>query len=132
MLRLLDVYTVFATFSDHPVYNGQRYRQGSMIRVEAGTKVRPLEILQRSDHEPDSLYMGQIVNEDGSSGGKVRIYEGDLEETRHVTSSGTITQSTGWEINPFLAEFVQVVQPVLTEAYGYINTADSILREDNE
>lgn len=132
MLNLLNVYTVAHSFTDHPLYDGERYRSGGAVTVERGTKVRPLYVLKQSDHAPDTLYMAQTVKEDGSAGVKIRLYEGDVTVSTIENSTVPSPASGAWSVNPFNHRpdnffFDETCQTVVPE---YVNTVDSILREE--
>lgn len=134
MLSLLNVYIVDCSFTDHPVYDGERYRSGGARTVERGTKVRPLYVLKESEHDPDTLYMAQTVNEDGSAGIKIRLYEGDVTVRTIDNSAVTPNPAPAWAVNPFSRSidhlFIDETFPTVVPEY--VNTADSILRENDE
>lgn len=133
MLRLLEVYKVTHQFSDHPVYAGERYRSGGVLSVPRSTEVRPLYLLAGLDNALDNLYMAEIVD----THDKIRLYEGDVMEgetaniwdevvdvvaQRPEVARTVTTPVSTWHIGPFATN----------DPTPYVNTADSILREDNE
>lgn len=144
MLSLLNVYAVVHAFTDHPLYNGERYRSGGAVTVEHGTKVRPLYVLEESSYAPDTLYMAQTVKEDGSAGIKIRLYEGDVTAVTIEGSTVTTNPAPAWAVNPFNLStaclFIDEACSVIEGVTGlhtsgipdYVNTADSILRESDE
>lgn len=134
MLSLLNTYTVDCSFTDHPIHDGERYRSGGARTVERGTNVRPLYVLKKSEHDPDTLYMAQTVNEDGSAGIKIRLYEGEVTVSAIDNSTVTTNAAPARAVNPFLLrnDYLFVDETFPTVVPEYVNTADSILRENDE
>lgn len=133
MLKYLQEYVIKDSYTDRPVFNGRRYREGRVVRVERGDRVITLEKLALDEDEPvpserNWPWLGQLITDDDRNGKKIRLYpseveiEGQVPPTPRVTITSTGISSTDW----IQAEW-HIPPP-----QSYVNTADSILREDNE
>lgn len=131
MLRLLEEYTVAVTVEDHPVYAGASYRSGGVLEVKKGAKVIPLYLLE-SDTDNGRVYMAQLVNEDGSSGHKIRVYEGEIEQEQQPVRPSLQAAYNEIEEHYRAGAYLFSTPTTGTTVISspYINTADSILREE--